>query len=209
MELHRLTTMKPHDPKLFNTLYKKTERLRHSLVYGIDHNRFGVTREELLSWMDDKFLFVFNKYVDNKTPDVLLGYLISSLQMFKLKILRRSYQNNNSVNLNSISLSDLQLNHIKDEVGDDNYELLLNLAISFMESNLSAEAYTLLQLQLNPPLYITSRLKNPAAKIPLNLILEYLGLDANGSNMAIIRDIQTEISDTIKKASLHFQNVTV
>lgn len=209
MELHRLTTMKPHDPKLFNTLYKKTERLRHSLVYGIDHRRFGVTQEEVLSWMDDKFLFVFNKYVDSKTPDVLLGYLISSLQMFKLKILRRSYQNNNSVNLNSISLSDLQLNHIVDEVGDDNYELLLNLAVSFMETNLSAEAYTLLQLQLNPPLYITSRLKNPSAKIPLNLILEYLGLDVNGSNMAIIRDIQTEISDTIKRASLHFQNVTV
>lgn len=209
METHRLTPMKPYDPKLFNLLYKKTERLRHSLVYGIDHTRFGVTKDEVMSWMDDKFIFAFNKYVDQKPPDILLGYIINSLKMFKMKILRRSYQENNSVNLNSISLDDLQLNHIKDEVGEDNYELLLNLAVSFMEKNLSQEAYTLLQLQLNPPLYITSRLKSPASKIPLNLILEYLGLDTTGMNLAIIRDLQEEISNTIKRAQLHFKNLAV
>ena len=75
MELHRLQPMKPYDPKLFNELYKKTERLRKSLVYQIDSSRWGVTQDEVMSWFDDKFIFVFNKYQDQKKPDILLGYL--------------------------------------------------------------------------------------------------------------------------------------
>jgi hypothetical protein len=201
--------MKPYDPKLFNDLYKRTERLRHSLVYGIDHSRFGVTRDEVMSWMDDKFIFVFNKYQDQKSPDVLLGFIINSLKMFKMKILRRSYQDNNSVNLNSVCLDDLKLNYIKDEVGEDNYEILLGLALSFMQDTLSREAYELLQIQLTPPLYITSRLKSPSSKIPLNLILEYLGLDPNGANMTIIRDLQYEIGDAMRLAQEHFRTVTI
>lgn len=209
MELHRLKPMPDYDPKLFNELYKKTERLRHSLVYQIDHSRFGVTRDEVMSWMDDKFIFVFSKYVNQKPPDVLLGYLINSLKTFKLKILRRSYQDNNSVTLNSVSLDDLKLNYIKDEVGDDNYEIMLNLALSFMQDRLSNEAYDLLKIQLNPPLYITSKLKSPASKIPLNVILEYLGLEPNGMNMAIIRDLQYEIMNCVKDAQEHFRTVTI
>ena len=176
MELHRLTPMKPHDPKLFNDLYKKTERLRKSLVYQIDASRFGVTQDEILSWFDDKFLFVFNKYVDQKNPDVLLGFIINSLKVFKLKILRRSYQDNNSVNLNSISIEDLAVFNITDVKEEDNKELLLNVVMGFMQNHLSEGAYELLQLQLNPPLFITSKLSKPGIKIPAKLILEFMGL---------------------------------
>lgn len=205
MELHRLTPMKPHDPKLFNTIYKKTEGLRHVLVNQIDASRFGVTRDEVMSWMDDKLIFVFNKYVDTKSPDLLLGYVINSLKVFKLKILRRSYQLNNSVNLNSIALDDIQLNYIKDEVEEDNYDLMVNLVMEFMENRLSQEAFTLLQIQLNPPLYITSKVKNPL-RIPLNIILEFLGLDITPVNLSIVKELQFQINQCILEAKDHFRD---
>lgn len=205
MEIHRLTPMKPHDPKLFNLIYKKTEGLRNGLVNQIDPSRFGVTRDELMSWMDDKLIFVFNKYVDQKSPDVLLGFVINSLKVFKMKILRRSYQLNNSVNLNSIHLDDIQFHYIKDEVDNDNYELMLNLVIEFMRERLSAEAYNLLEIQLNPPAYIVARVKNPL-RIPLSLILEFLGLESTPTNLTIIRDLQDEVNYYIKEAQSHFKD---
>jgi len=206
MELHRLSTMKPHDPKLFNELYKKTERLRKSLVYQIDASRFGVTQDEVLSWFDDKFLFVFNKYVDKKNPDILLGFLINSLKVFKLKILRRSYQDNNSVNLNSISIEDLAVFNITDQTEENNKELLLNVVMEFMQNNLSEGAYELLQLQLNPPLYITSKLSKPNIKIPPKLILEFTGLEVTFENMDVINSLRREIHQAVETARYHFKD---
>lgn len=208
MELHRLQPMKPYDTKLFNELYQKTERLRRSLVYQIDASRFGVTQDEIMSWFDDKFLFVFNKYQDQKKPDVLLGFLINSLRMFKMKILRRSYQLNNSVNLNAISIEDLKVFNIVEEPGND-YELLIGVALEFLQNKLSDEAYELLQLQLNPPIYITSKLRNPNVKIPAQLILEFLGLDVTADGINWISYLRKEIAEAIQTARLHFRDYVV
>ena len=206
MEIHRLTPMKPYDPRLFNELYKKTERLRKSLTYQIDARRVGVTHDEVLSWFDDKFIFVFNKYADVKEPNILLGFIINSLQVFKQKILRRSYQLNNSVNLNSISIEDLKVFNIVDQAEEDNKELLLNLAFSFMETRLSQEAYDLLQLQLNPPLFIQSKLKTKTSKIPPQLILGFLGLEITPKNLDVIAILKDEINMAIQEAKTHFKD---
>jgi len=209
MEIHRLTTMKPHDPKLFRDLYQKTERLRKSLVYQIDSSRFGVTQDEIMSWFDDKFLFVFNKYVDQKSPDVLLGFLINSLKVFKLKILRRSYQDNNSVNLNSISIEDLTIFNLTDQAEEDNRELLVNLVMEFMEHHLSEGAYELLKLQLNPPFFITAQLTKPNQRIPAKLLLEFLGLPPIPDNIDFISHLRREISQTIESARLYFKDYVI
>lgn len=209
MELHRLTPMKPYDPRLFNLLYKKTERLRHSLVYQIDAHRFGVTQDEVMSWMDDKFIYVFNKYQDQYQPDVLLGYLINSLKTFKFKILRRSYQDNNSVNLNSFSIEDLKVFNITDEKPDENYEILLGLAVSFMEKRLSQEAWELLQIQLSPPMYIVSKLKSQNTKIPIPLILDFLGLEETPTTLGYIQDLRRQITDALADARDHFRNYSI
>lgn len=209
MELHRLTPMKPYDKGLFNELYKKTERLRYSLVYQIDDSRFGVTKDEVMSWMDDKFIFVFNKYQDQHPPQVLLAHIINSLKTFKLKILRRSYQDNNSVNLNSVSIEDLKSFNVIEEDGDSNKELLLNLATSFMEKSLSREAWELLQIQLNPPIFISSKIPKESSKIPIPLILDFLGLDNSPKNYDYIQNLRDQISDAMAEARVYFKNYSL
>ena len=83
MELHRLKPMESgYDSQLFNKLYKETTQLRKSLARQIDSRRFGVSDDVILSWFDDKFMFVFNKHFKDKEVDVLRGFIINSLQTF-------------------------------------------------------------------------------------------------------------------------------
>lgn len=210
MELHRLKPMQEgYDEALFNELYSKTHNLRESLVYQIDENRFGVTKDELRSWFDDKFIFVFNKYFGKMEPPVLLGYLINSLKTFKLKILRRSYQQNNSITRNTICLDDLSMFNSIEDSRDENKELLFNLAMEFLQNRLSREAWELLQIQLNPPLFIASKMKSPDSKIPGSLILQFLGEEVVPSNLAMIRDIRYEIQQAIEQARENFRGLAL
>lgn len=207
MELHRLKPMPDgYDQKLFNELYAKTRNLRESLIYQIDESRFGVTKEEIRSWFDDKFIFVFSKYFGKMEPPILLGYLINSLKTFKLKVLRRSYQLNNSINLNTIGVEDLSMFNSLEDSKDENSELLFNLAMEFLQNNLSHEAWVLLNIQLNPPLFILSKLKNESSKIPGNLILEFLGEEVNTRNLEAIKILRKEINKAIETAQVFFQN---
>ena len=210
MELHRLKPMQEgYDVTLFNDLYSKTKGLRENLVYQIDESRFGVTKDELRSWFDDKFIFVFNKYFGKMEPEVLKGYLINSLKTFKLKVLRRSYQLNNSVNLNTITLDDLSMFNTIEDYRDENSEMLYNLASEFLKNKLSQEAWELLQLQLNPPLFILSKMKNPESRIPGKLILEFLGEDITTANLNLIKAIRQEISQAIEMAREHFKDYSI
>ena len=75
MELHRLKPMESgYDSSLFNKLYKETAPLRKSLARQIDSRRFGVSDDVILSWFDDKFMFVFNKHFKDKEVDILRNW---------------------------------------------------------------------------------------------------------------------------------------
>lgn len=210
MEIHRLKTMpEGYDQKLFNELYAKTHNLRESLIYQIDERRFGVTKDELRSWFDDKFLFVFQKYYGKMPSPTLLGYLINSLKVFKFKVLRRSYQLNNSINLNTISMDDLSMFNSLQEDPESDDNTLYDMALDFLKSQLSREAWALLQIQLNPPIFIASKVKNLNAKIPGNLILEFLGEEVTESNLDIIRYLRKEINSAIEMAHAHFNSLSL
>lgn len=206
MEIHRLTEMQTgYDRNLFNTLHEKLTPLKNSLVNQIDHRRLGVTREELLSYFDDKFIFVFNKYFGKVNSNVLQGYLINSLQTFKFRLLRKTYQKNYELYQNIIRLDDLpNAQGIKDD--DENRTLFVDLALSFMKKSLTQEAYKLLELELYPPIYITSKIETKGSKIPTKLILEFLGYPASKKNIDAINDLRREISHYTIKAREYFNS---
>ena len=62
MEHHRLKPMGNYPVELFNSLYAQTHGLRRKLASQIDASKFGVDYQEVLSWFDVKFLFIFSKY---------------------------------------------------------------------------------------------------------------------------------------------------
>jgi len=177
MEENRLKPMPvEYDGKLFIDIYKKTEQLRKKLAWQIDPHRFGVDYKEVLSWFDVKFIHTFCKYHDKKDPELLKAYIISSLQFFKQRILRFSYSQKAQIH-NTIDVEDMGNLAVEGPSIDDS-KILLQLSLGVLKSKLSREAYQVLLIELNPPLYIVSTLceqGKPLTKIPSQLIAGYMG----------------------------------
>ena len=198
---------KDYDEDLFCKLYRETEGLRNNLTYQIDSRRFGVTPDIIKSWFDDKFIFVFNKYYDDIGHDQLKAYLINALRTFKLRMLRKAYSKNN-IYLNEVYLEGEQglINIIpqKDEVSE--YDIFLELALKYLKKNLTDDAYLILEIQLNPPPFILSKINNPKTKIPAKLIAEYLELEPSKESTGYISDLRNEINYWTVQAKEYFQN---
>lgn len=209
MEVHRLQPMKQGYPvELFNRLYKETAVLRKKLSSQIDPRYYGVSRDIIDSWFDDKFIFVFNKYFEEKEPDLLKGYIINALQTFKYRVLRKAYSKEGNFYGTNISLEgELELiNIIPDNSLSSTEDVFYNLAIEFMKEKLSENAFMLFQAQVSPPPYILSRLKTSQSRISPRLLAEFLGIDL-GSERATekyIRNLRKEINSAIAEAKEFF-----
>ena len=210
MEQHRLKPMKDgYDKDLFIQLWEETRKLRKSLAYEIDHRRFGVSKDEIEAWFEDKFIFAFNKYFDKKDPNLLKGYIITALRFFKCRILRKVYNTESDTHIysNIIRLDDMDLfNVIPDVVENTEKEVLMGLALSFMKNHLSAEAFLVLDIQLNPPLYILSKLKSNTNFIPARLVAEFIGLPDTNASIKLIKGLREEITLQTIKARNHFNS---
>ena len=207
MEENRLKPMKEgYDAALFNSLYEKTRSLTRKLARGINHERFGVTPEDVVSWFDVKFIYVFNKYYDNP-PEVLLGFIINSLQTYKSRIIKDAYTQKNSqtiIPMDNVSYLDIGDTHTDDP---DNY---YNKLMSFMKKHLSDNAYLILELQFNPSPYIIKRLNESGCdnihKIPDEIILDYLDLGFGEKANKYLCRLKKEIKEAILLAKFHFKN---
>lgn len=202
MEEHRLKPMKRgYDEKLFNELYSKTEGLRKKLASQIDCRRFGVDYNEILSWFDVKFIFAFNKYYGEKEPEALKAHIINALQFFKQRILRSSYSQKSQINNRSDTLLSLDdVYGLKEPQVDHTYDernTLVNIGLSIMKNKLSYEAYRVLEVEINPPMYILDQLaaqdKFNTTKIPSFMIADYLGLGSDKPAIKYINTLKQEI----------------
>jgi len=210
MEEHRLTPMKENfDEKLFNDLYKKTNALKRKLAYQIDCRRLGVDYDEILSWFDVKFIFIFNKYFEIHEPEILKGHIISGFQFFKQRILRTIYSQKNQVN-DTIDISECY--NIDEMVIEDEFDengKFIDVAMKYLKQNLSAEAYLVLQIELNPPLFILAEIsKDPKAKtskIPPGIIADFLGMDTTKESIKYINSLRKETQSMLEEARDHFQ----
>lgn len=191
-----------YSPELFNQLYQETQQLRKTLAWGIDHRRYGVTKDIIESWFDDKFIYVFNKHCKEHDPDVLKGFIISSLQTFKNRVLRAAYSKKSELYSNTITLDNEynMINYIPDKEDMSNQEIFFGLVLEFFSKELNEDAFSLFQLQLNPPPYILNRLKKSNSQIPLKLVLEFFDLADIQKNIKYIRQLRKDINLTIEKA---------
>lgn len=214
MEENRLKPMREgYDEKLFNTLYAKTKALRRKLTSEIDYRRFGVDYYEVLSWFDVKFIFIFNKYWGTMTDDILLGHLIKGMQFFKCRILRSAYTIKHTQFI--LSVEDV-LEIAQEEVDnpwEDKREEMVNEVLTFLKKNLSENAYSLLDIKLNPPPYIQKRLTEEGIKsfnkIPNSLFMEYFELGISSESKKFLDDLNKEIIQATILAKSHFKAIPI
>ena len=188
-ESHRLVNYPMpigYDVNLFEEIYSKTKQLRNKLVWQINPEKFGVDEQELKSWFDVKFLQAFNRYHDDERckdnrPEKLKAFVIQALQMYKRKIVKDSYHGKNELN-NTIDIEEvfdyetLVIEVMEPELEDNRITLIKQ----YYKERLSSDAYFLFELELNPPPYIISKLRNPdeqkMPKITNSDWADYLGI---------------------------------
>lgn len=208
MEESRLKPMVDgYDEKLFAEIYKKTQNLRKKLAHEIDPRRFGVDYQEILSWFDVKFIYAFNRYYEEKSPELLKAHIIRALQFFKNRILRSAYSLKNQVNNNCKDINELYSSRYEpqEEFIYDETPQLLDSALRYLRDQMSPEAYQVLIVDLQPPFYILDRLGSASTtKIPSNLIADYLGWSPEEAPR--INKLRKEISSSIEKARWHFRD---
>lgn len=201
MEIHRLKPMvEDYDRDIFNLIYQDVEPLKHSLANQIDHRRLGISKDILLSWFDDKLLFVFQKHYKDKDPDVLKGFIINSLKTFKYRILRKVYTDEGDY-LSSLVTMDGEINYmniIPDLKEESDHDVFMGIVSNFMKDKLSKDAYFLYSIQLNPPPYILSRIKSCSSRIPTSLLIDYMGIPDDYDSY--LKKLKKEINKTIKMA---------
>lgn len=205
MEEHRLKPMQEgYDEELFNRLYRELTPLKRKLASQINTKTLNIEYDELLSWFDVKFLFVFNRYVEEgKSDNLVKGHLISALQLYKNRILKYLISQKNSVNINNVDIDDLNnLTHSIVDYQHSEEKLFYDLIVSFMKHNLSIEAYRMFVIEYNPPLYIINKLSGNTSRITTNVIRDYMGLPDTKKVASYIRQLRNEVKDTIELARL-------
>jgi hypothetical protein len=202
-ESHRLKPMPAnYDKEVFNRIYQQTEGLRRKLAYGIDHRRFGVTQDDIISSFNVKLVYTFTKYYGKCTENILKANCIKALQHFKCRIIKSAYLDKNSQTIVSTedAVVEDKLVYEPHSSRDYYYEKLM----VFMRDHLSENAYVLLDLQLNPPPYILERI-NPSPegnlqKVPDELIADYFELGKGKKALEYIAHLKKEIRNTVTYA---------
>jgi hypothetical protein len=212
LELNRLKPMpENYDKELFNSLYSKTENLRRKLASQIDARRFGLGKEDIVSFFDVKFIFVFTKHYD-KPKDILLGFILNSLQNFKCRILRSAYTQKFSQSIVHVENPSVLEGYLYED--DPNYSAphdhYFEKFMTFMKEHLSDNAYTVLDLKLNPPPYIYNKLNTSKdanlQKIPDHLILEYFDLGSSPKAYKYLENLKKEIRHAVNYAKVYFKD---
>lgn len=208
-ETNRLKPMvENYDPMKFKRLFEKTKNLRRKLASGIDHRRFGVDQEEVISWFITKFIYAYNKYCQVYNEEVLLGHLVRAMQFMKCRILRAAYQPKFcqvSIEYDSNHVEEEIMNPYEDEVREHYY----NTLCEFLKKNLTDNAYMLFQLQINPPLYILAQMKEQGHtnihKIPDQIICNYFNLGFDFSTTKYLKSLRKEIHNATQLAKEYFK----
>lgn len=204
-ESHRLKGMpENYDQQLFKSLYDDTKLLIKKLAYEIDGRKFGIDNDELQSWFYVKFLYAFNKYYGDPK---IKGYIINALRTYKQRIILNSYQPQYILHQSSIDITEVWEDIGPSEELDTSANELLASAKEYMKENLSEDAYFILEIELNPPPYILTKLRNSEQKkmpkLPTELIADYLDIpDEEG--LEYLDSLRYEIKEVTQKAKEYF-----
>lgn len=204
-ELHRIQIMdNDYDIELFNRLYHKLTPLIKNLSKNIDERRYNLPNDIIQSYFSDKFLFVFNKYSKIYDEERLKATLITSLRTYKNKLLQHAYSKQAEFYQTLNRLDDTF--ESSKEIIDDSEESIerenkLNYIDKYMKDNLSMDAYLIYQIELNPPLFITEKLKNKNSKITIVLLLDFFNLRRTKSNSNFISNLKKQIEKEINNLS--------
>lgn len=214
-EIHRIKEFTHYNREEFERMYKICKPLIRKLSKNVDSRRFNVSQDIIQSYFWDKFLYVYNKYQDIYTEDRLKATLITSLQIFKNKLLRNAYTKQAEFNQELTSLEELFDNSkedkddnqqefdniIENESGENKFSIMFH---EYMREKLTPDEYLLFVTELDPPMFLKERMKEAHGKLSTLNLIEYFELPKTQRASDYISNMRTHIKNTIKEAKEYF-----
>ena len=195
-ELHRLKPMQEgYNQELFNRLYRICKPVIRRLSKQIDCKRFNLTEDIINSFFWDKMLFVFNKYYGTCSEEHLKARLLSSLALFKNKLLRSAYDGQAEYNQTLSRLEDLfdDSKEFEDDTESENSKSeMLKMVYDYMRDHLSEDAYLVFEVLMTPPPYIKERIKEGSSITNL-LLVEFFELPKTRGSIKFMSEIKEDI----------------
>ena len=207
-EIHRIKEFTDYNRDQFEKLYKLCRPLVRNLSRSIDSRRFNVSQDIIQSYFWDKFLYVYNKYQHKYDEERLKATLLTSLQVFKNKLLRNAYTKQAEFNQELTSLDILFDNNKEypDDTEDTEYKQELSDRFNqFMMDNLTPDEYLVFRIELDPPPFFTERIIQSHGKLSILHLVDFFELPRNGKSQTILTNMRKHIKETLEKAKKEFK----
>lgn len=207
-EIHRIKEFTDYNRDQFEKLYKLCRPLVRNLSRSIDSRRFNVSQDIIQSYFWDKFLYVYNKYQHKYDEERLKATLLTSLQVFKNKLLRNAYTKQAEFNQELTSLDILFDNNKEylDDTEDTEYKQELSDRFNqFMMDNLTPDEYLVFRIELDPPPFFTERIIQSHGKLSILHLVDFFELPRNGKSQTILTNMRKHIKETLEKARKEFK----
>lgn len=207
-EIHRIKEFTDYNRDQFEKLYKLCRPLVRNLSRSIDSRRFNVSQDIIQSYFWDKFLYVYNKYQHKYDGERLKATLLTSLQVFKNKLLRNAYTKQAEFNQELTSLDILFDNNKEylDDTEDTEYKQELSDRFNqFMMDNLTPDEYLVFRIELDPPPFFTERIIQSHGKLSILHLVDFFELPRNGKSQTILTNMRKHIKETLEKAKKEFK----
>lgn len=207
-EIHRIKEFTDYNRDQFEKLYKLCRPLVRNLSRSIDSRRFNVSQDIIQSYFWDKFLYVYNKYQHKYDEERLKATLLTSLQVFKNKLLRNAYTKQAEFNQELTSLDILFDNNKEylDDTEDTEYKQELSDRFNqFMMDNLTPDEYLVFRIELDPPPFFTERIIQSHGKLSILHLVDFFGLPRNGKSQTILTNMRKHIKEILEKAKKEFK----
>lgn len=207
-EIHRIKEFTDYNRDQFEKLYKLCRPLVRNLSRSIDSRRFNVSQDIIQSYFWDKFLYVYNKYQHKYDEERLKATLLTSLQVFKNKLLRNAYTKQAEFNQELTSLDILFDNNKEylDDTEDTEYKQELSDRFNqFMMDNLTPDEYLVFRIELDPPPFFTERIIQSHGKLSILHLVDFFELPRNGKSQTMLTNMRKHIKETLEKAKKEFK----
>lgn len=207
-EIHRIKEFTNYNREQFEKLYRLCKPLVRNLSRSIDSRRLNVSQDIIQSYFWDKFLYVYNKYQDRYDEERLKATLLTSLRIFKNKLLRNAYTKQAEFNQELTSLDTLFDNN--KECLDDSEETEYKQDLSdrfnqYMMDHLSPDEYLVFRVELDPPPFFTERIIKSHGKLSILHLIDFFELPRNGKSHAILTNMRKHIKQVLNTAKQEFK----
>jgi len=166
--------------KSFKEFYDDLIPFKNYVAYRSDFRKFRFTKDDFFSFANEKIWNIYLRYNGTLNYNSLLTLAKTSL--YKLPLyLNREYGKLTFLEVTQEGVNPVELISQEESISND-YTVQAKVVLEWGWGSIPPEKQDLLEVILNPPPFVLSKVKVGYRKIPPKLFLEFLGVSPSTHN---------------------------